>query len=350
MSDAMVTVAIPTYNRAALLRETLESVLAQTHSNFHLLISDNASTDETADVVASYCDTRIEYVRREYNIGMNANFNHLIELTETEFLTLLPDDDLLYPDYLHSVLDVLQRNPLAGLVHTAFDVIDIDSRVQKQAVSFVASSHPWNEVEPGRAFLERSMTSIAVCQSSATFRTRAIREAGGMATFDKPVADVSHEPFADISLFMRIAQNWNIAYLDRALVAFRVHDQTETTRIASRVQSEPGTQERLLTYGQIIFDRRIGFLDEARLPSDETNRYRSLATIRFLADRAGLGAPWLQTWADFVRIVRLYPRILTHPIALRFIVAQFGGRALRRAAYRLASVVLELSRTWSPRT
>src|SRR4249920_1379724 len=117
MSDATVTVAIPTYNRAALLRETLDSVLAQTHSNFRLVISDNASTDETADVVASYCDTRIEYVRREHNIGMNANFNRLIELTETEFLTLLPDDDLLYPDYLHSVLDVLQRNPLVGLVH-----------------------------------------------------------------------------------------------------------------------------------------------------------------------------------------------------------------------------------------
>ena len=71
-----------------------------------------------------------------------------------------------------------------------------------------------------------------------------------------------------------------------------------------------------------MFDRRIGFLDEAGLPSDETNRYRSLATLRFLADRAGLGAPWLQTWADFARIVRLYPRILTHPIAWRFIAAQ----------------------------
>jgi hypothetical protein len=60
-----------------------------------------------------------------------------------------------------------------------------------------------------------------------------------------------------------------------------------------------------------------------------------------------LGAPWLQTWAAFVRIVRLYPRILTHPIAWRFIAAQFGGRVLRRATYRLASVVLELRRTWS---
>ena len=47
----------------------------------------------------------------------------------------------------------------------------------------------------------------------------------------------------------------------------------------------------------VIFDRRIGFLDEAGLPSDETNRYRSLATLRFLRRQGRAGAPWLQTWA-----------------------------------------------------
>jgi glycosyltransferase involved in cell wall biosynthesis len=342
MSDATVTVAIPTYNRAALLREALESVLAQTHSNFRLVIGDNASTDNTADVVASYRDTRIEYVRSEHNIGMIANFNRLIGLTETEFLMLLPDDDLLYPDYLNSILEILQRNSRVGFAHTAFDMIDIDSCLRKHAASFVRSNHPLL-VEPGRAFLERSMTSGLALQSSITFRTRAIREAGGMTTRDE-----RDEPLADVPLFMRIAMNWDIAYLDRPLVAVRVHDQTETARLASREKGKPNARDRLVPWAQIMFDRRIGFLDEAGLPSDETNRYRSLATFRFLVDRAGLGAPWLQTWADFARIVRLYPRILTYPIAWRFIAAQCGARALRRATYRLAPVVRELSRTRSP--
>ena len=342
MNGTSVTVGIPTFNRAGLLRETIESVLGQTYSNFRLIVSDNASTDETQEVVATLSDARLGYVRADKNIGMNANFNRLIELTESEFLMLLPDDDLLYPEYLNSVITVLERNPRVGLVHTAFDVIDIESRVQKHAASLVKSNHRWKVVESGRAFLERSMTAIVVCQTSATFRTRAIREAGGMRILE--------EPFADISLFMRIAQNWDIAYLDRPLAAVRIHDQTETRRLAVRGESEPSTQDRLLTYGRIIFDRRIGFLDAAGLPSDETDRYRSLATLRFLADGAGLGAPWLQTWAGFVQIVRHYPRILTHPIAWRFIVAQLGGRALRRTIYRLASVVLEVRRTWSRRT
>ena len=111
-------------------------------------------------------------------------------------------------------------------------------------------------VEPGSVFLERSMTSTAILFSSTTYRTHAIREAGGLKA--------EEEPFADVPLFMRVAQNWDIAYLDRPLVAFRVHDQTETVRLAPRGQDEADARDRLLTYGRIMFDRRSGFLDEAR--------------------------------------------------------------------------------------
>jgi glycosyltransferase involved in cell wall biosynthesis len=329
MASTRVTVGIPTFNRARLLAEAIDSVLAQTYGDFRLIVSDNASTDETPSVVASIADERLDYVRADENIGMVGNFNRLIELAETEFLMILFDDDRLYPEYLSSVLELLEQDPGVGLVHTAFDEIDIDSRVLKHAASFVKSSQP-SMVESGPAFLERSMTSTTVMVSSITYRTEAIREAGGMVTRE--------EPFADVPLLMRIARAWDIAYLNRPLVAFRVHDQTETTRVVSSSE-EPDAHDRLLRYGRIMFDRRIGFLDDAALPTGEANRYRSLATLRFLADRAGLGASWLQTSAQFLRVVRRYPRILTHPIALRFIAAQCGGRVLRRLTSRRPSAL-----------
>ena len=341
MGAPSVTIGIPTFNRSRLLRGAIESVLRQTHRTFRLIVSDNASTDDTTEVVATFADARLKYVRADENIGMIGNFNRLIALTETEFLMLLPDDDWLYPEYLSSALDVLQRSHRIGLVHAAVDEVDIDSRVRRHATSSVKSSHPW-VVEPGRAILERSMTSTVICQSSATYRTAAIREAGAFMT--------SEEPFADIPLHMRIAQNWDIGYLHRPLVAFRVHDESETTRLASKGWTEADARDRLLTYGRMMFDRRTGFLDEAGLPHDETNRYQSLASLRFLADQAGLGDPWLQTWAEFANIVHAYPRILVHPIAQRFIVAQFGGRALRRITRRLTSAVIEIKHSWSLRT
>lgn len=330
MGGTRITVGIPTFNRADLLREAIESVLEQTYPDFRLIVSDNASTDETQAVVASVSDTRLEYARAEENIGMIGNFNRVMELAETEFVMLLPDDDRLYPDYLGAVVDVFQRNPRVGLVHTAFDEIDIESRVQKHAASYVKTSQHVL-VEPGHAFLERSMTSTAILLSSTTFRTEAIRQAGGMTTLE--------EPFADVPLFMRIAQNWELAYIDRPLVGFRVHDQTETVRLAPRGPSEDDARNREVTYARIMFDRRMGFLDQAGLPNGETSRYRALATLRFVSDRAGLGAPWLRTWAAFGEIVGRYPRILTFPIAWRFIAAQLGGREARRIAHRLTSAM-----------
>jgi glycosyltransferase involved in cell wall biosynthesis len=322
VSPATVTVGIPTYNRSALLREALESVLAQTYSQFRLVISDNASTDDTADVVASYSDARLEYVRADRNIGMLGNFNRLIELADTDFLMLLADDDCIYPDYLRSVVHVLQRHRRVGLVHTAFDEIDIDSRVQRHAVSSMRARHPLT-LEPGRQFLERSMTSLPLCFSTATYRTRAMREAGRMLP--------GEELFADIPLVMHIALGWDCAYIDKPLVGFRLHDATQTRQLSGQGGLEDEARDRQLAYIQAFLDRRTRFLDEAGLPNKMTSRYRALATIRFLVDRAGLGAPWLQTTGDFLRVVRLYPGILAHPLGVRFVVAQLGGRRLSRA-------------------
>jgi len=323
-----ITVGIPTFNRAALLRETIESVLGQTYRDFSLIVSDNASTDETRDVVASLADSRLQYVRAEENVGMIGNFNRLIGLAGTEFLMLLPDDDRLYPEYLGSVVEILQQNPSVGAVHTAFDEIDAETHVQKHGVSYVTAKDP-PLVEPGHAFLERSMTSTPILFASTAYRTRAIRDAQGMTTRE--------EPFADVPLFMRIALKWDFAYVDRPLAAFRVHDASVTKQLAPGGERASDERDRLLTYGQIMFDRRIGFLDGAGLKSETTSRYRALATLRFVADRAGLGCPWWKSTTDFARLLSLYPRIVVHPLAIRFCAAHLGGRSLRRAAQRVRS-------------
>jgi len=95
----LVTVAIPTYNSGErFLSDAIDSVLAQSFTNFELLISDNCSPDNTSDVVAEYQDPRIRYVRHETNIGANANFNYCLDDARGDYLLLLSDDDLIDPD------------------------------------------------------------------------------------------------------------------------------------------------------------------------------------------------------------------------------------------------------------
>ena len=133
-----VTVGIPTFNRAGWLRESIESVLAQTFADFRLIVSDNASDDGTPEVVQSFDDDRIHYVRSQRNVGSIGNFNRLIALAETEFLVLLGDDDVLYPGHLAAAVDVLERFDAVGLVHSAYEFIDAQSRVVQGVTPLVS--------------------------------------------------------------------------------------------------------------------------------------------------------------------------------------------------------------------
>ena len=106
-----VTIALPTYNRAALLRGAIESVLAQTCADFEIFISDNASTDNTAEVVASYQDPRIRYHRHAVNLGITRNWQFAVNAARTAFVAPLADDDLYLPEHLAAALAALEQYP-----------------------------------------------------------------------------------------------------------------------------------------------------------------------------------------------------------------------------------------------
>ena len=343
MPRTAVTVGIPTFDRAASLRETLASVLSQSYTDFRVVVSDNASEDETRDVVASCADPRIDYVRSDRNIGMIANFNRLIHRTDTQFLVLLPDDDLLYPDYLRSAVEVLDNCPSVGVVHTAYDVIDNDSTVLSRGTSLVNSAHPLT-IESTHDFLQRALSSNPiVCFPSAIYRTEAIKDVEGLRE--------AEEPFSDVPMWMRIALRWEFAFLSRSLVAFRVHEDAATAHLGSFT----GTGYDLPVH-RILRDRRRGFLDEAvrQLPPDSLVGYRSLVERTFRADEilrlangAGLDAPWMSTTASILNLAREEPRVLAAPRMWRLVAAHMGGRQARRAVSRLNSARAGIRRTAS---
>ena len=325
MAAMKLTVGIPTYNRSGLLRQAIESVLAQTYTDFRLIVSDNASHDDTPDVVRSFDDGRIEYARSETNIGAIGNFNRLIELAESEFLILLPDDDVLYPDHLRTAVEVLERSQRIGLVHTAFDVIDVQSRVT-QTVRPVASRAPVKIERQDRA-LERLMVSAwGICFSSVVYRTKAIADAGGLRE--------DEEPFGDRALWMRIALGWDFGYVSRPLIGFRPHGDTITRSIALEQGLAPDDREFLL-YSRINFDRRTDFLDGASLPSRRRGWLRGLAGLQFLIENAAWGLPSRDVATRLVELIRTEPRLLGRPALWRLIAAQLGGRRVRAALRRM---------------
>ena len=342
-----VTVGIPTYNRATWLKESIESVLAQTHSDFQLLICDNASEDETPDVVESFADPRIRYVRSDRNVGMIANFNRVIQLAETDFLLILPDDDVLYPEHLHSAVAVLEQYPNVGVVHTSYDVIDSKSHVAMKNVALLESRGSLT-IESRDEYLERSMkaSSWTVCWASALFRTSAIAKAGGLRAEEFPSADVS--------FLMRIALDWSFACIARSLVACRVHADAATIAALGSFVG-PDRDLDAVHFDKLpknLFERRIQFLEEARLPHRQAERYRALArttlrreSVRNLAGKAGLGAPWKTTSAELLGLIRSDPRTLLVPATWKLVIAQLGGRRAKRILRRVEATLRPDART-----
>ncbi|OLY94157.1 glycosyltransferase family 2 protein [Cnuella takakiae] len=112
-----VSVLIPTYNYARFLDEAIQSVLAQTYTDFELLIMDNCSTDNTEAVVRPYLqDPRVTYYKNEKNLGLVGNWNKCLDHARGEYIKFLCADDKFHPHLLEKFVAVMEAYPSVMLV------------------------------------------------------------------------------------------------------------------------------------------------------------------------------------------------------------------------------------------
>ena len=125
-NNLLVSIGMPVYNGANFIREALDSILSQTFENFELIISDNASTDETEKICREYMakDSRVRYYRSHQNLGAAWNFNRVFELSSGKYFKWAAHDDLIAPDFLLKCVEVLEQDPALILCHSQAKVID----------------------------------------------------------------------------------------------------------------------------------------------------------------------------------------------------------------------------------
>ncbi len=108
---SLVTVAITTHNRSALMMRALESVLAQTYGNLEILVSDDASTDDTQALIAKVRDPRFRYIRSEKPLGIAGNFQNALDHARGELFMILNDDDELESEAIEKLARVYWKPP-----------------------------------------------------------------------------------------------------------------------------------------------------------------------------------------------------------------------------------------------
>ncbi len=126
MEHPLVSIGLPVYNGAHRMRVAVDSLLAQTYRHFELIISDDGSTDETAQICREYAarDTRVRSIRQEKNKGHLENIYFVLHAARGEFFMLAADDDRWHERFLEDALETLVRHPHHGVAMSSFERTD----------------------------------------------------------------------------------------------------------------------------------------------------------------------------------------------------------------------------------
>jgi glycosyltransferase involved in cell wall biosynthesis len=215
-----VSVCIPTYNSEKYVRACIESVLTQTYQDFEIIVSDNASSDATCDIVRGFPDARIRLVRLRENMGMASNFNHAASLARGQYVKFLCSDDLLDPPCLANQVAELNESPKAVMVTSGFRFVDASGRTIR-TVCWLPRRRllDYADVVAGNLVYGYLMGPPA-----AVLTRRSALLKAGLFSVDLPEA-------LDVDLWLRLAALGPVAYLPEPLCGFRLHPRAVTSQL-----------------------------------------------------------------------------------------------------------------------
>ncbi|OGO23189.1 MAG: hypothetical protein A2144_11180 [Chloroflexi bacterium RBG_16_50_9] len=207
-----VSVITPTYNRAHLISQSIQSVLNQTFSDFEIIIVDDGSTDNTREVLDSFKDPRIKYTWQE-NGGPSVARNTGIKASSGDYIVFLDSDDVLVRNALEKGVRVLDAHPEVGFSYGQAYLMDERGRVFGFRKHRDRGSHILNGIEEIRKAI---VNGNHIPTSTIMARRSCLEEVG---TFD----DAFRYGSEDFDLLVRLARLHSVAYIAEPLIKYRVH-------------------------------------------------------------------------------------------------------------------------------
>lgn len=174
-----LTIGLPVYNGARYLGESIESLLAQEWGDFELIISDNCSTDDSADIAQAYArrDPRVRVVRQQENVGAAANFNALFRLGSAPYFKWACADDCLLPGFLGHAIEELDAHPEAVACYGLITLVDAEGRpiAEHRQNLDLRQANPGMRFEIARTYVGLLHVLQGVLRTNALATTRLMR-------------------------------------------------------------------------------------------------------------------------------------------------------------------------------
>jgi glycosyltransferase involved in cell wall biosynthesis len=303
----LVSFVLLSYNYARFIGETITSVLEQQgdHS-FELIIVDDASTDNSHDVIAGFRDLRIRYFRHSRNLGHAATVTNGLRAARGRYVARIDSDDRYRPVFLNEVLPIFQRFPDVGLVHGDAALIDDDGVRTEERVDTQHGDRDFHGNEYV-ALLERNF----VCAPTVIAR----REAWLTAL---PIPDALS--FHDWYFTLNIARRWPFYFRSAVLADYRVH-RTNYHTLITRNKSEEDSIMRLLAqlFAQVETDSALEQRKQRARSRIYAAHYMTLALKYF---GAGMGADARRCYLE---ALRRRPAYLSRFVVMRQLFATVIG-------------------------
>ena len=236
------SIILPVRNGGEYVKECVSSILSQTLNDFNLHVLDNCSTDGTKEWIESLNDERIIIDPSSKSLSIEENWGRIIAVPKNEYITLIGHDDILMPDYLKIINDLINEFPDATLYQTHFAYINSKGKIIRRC-------KPMKEIENGPVFIESILQNkIDIVGTGFMMRSKDYDEAGGIP------ASYPNLLFADFELWLNLAGKNYKATAPIEGFYFRLHQST--TSVSSDIKY------------QMAFEKFIYFLEKLKLKSD----------------------------------------------------------------------------------
>ena len=270
----MISVVIPLYNKVRHIRGALDSVLAQTHQDFEVVVVNDGSTDGSEDVVRRYIDPRIRLIHREHvnSEGGHAARNLGIAESRADLIAFLDADDEWLPEHLATIVRLSEKYPKCGAHATAFEVVDKPNHRWRPAFAGVPRP-PWEGVIPNYFCPHQK----PVCSSTVAVPKRVFGSVG--------LFPVGVRCGGDLDMWWRIALKYRMSASTRVGAVYH-RDADNSTADQDTIAQRRDREQRL---GKLIDDAlRSGGLPQG-VTSDDLVEYRNVRSIALADTLAATG-------------------------------------------------------------
>ena len=236
-----ITVLMPVYNAAPFLREAIDSILNQTFKNFELLIINDGSTDNCEEIILTYKDPRIRYIKNETNIKLISTLNKGIKLSKGKYIVRMDADDISFPDRIEKQVNYMETNPAIALCGTWFSSFGDRAGISKYQ-------------KDNDEIKFRMLYQCHLCHPTIIIRKTILDN------FDiKYDSNFAHAE--DYDFFVRIGEKYLIANIPEVLLKYRIHTQS-ISNYHKIIQDENSNKVRIRQFKNLGYTISNELLDD----------------------------------------------------------------------------------------